>query len=241
MSLSGIGGSAAALRSFQPPSFTSLDSDSSGGITLKELQSSAPKGAASSKSAERAEKLFSAMDTDADGSVTSTEKDAFDARMAENVQAMQFAVQQMAGGAPPPPPSNEQVFAATDADGSGAVSLEEFSDSAAADELSSDQLNELFSLIDSDGSGEISETESSSFLDALQSAAGGPGGPGGPGGAGGPPPGPPPSGSESADSEEDDEDDTALDLLALATNAYSSTEASNDLLSVLTSIFDKAA
>ena len=238
MSLSGIGGGAAALRRFQPPTFTTLDSDSSGGITLEELKSGAPKGASDSKSAERAETLFSAMDSDADGSVTSTEKDAFDARMAENFQAMQFAVQQLAGGAPPPPPSNEQVFATTDADDSGAVILEEFSDSSAAEELSSDQLSELFSLIDSDGSGEISETESNSFLEALQSAAGGPGGPGG---AGGPPPGPPPSGSESADSEEDDEDDTALDLLALATNAYSSTEASSDLLSMLTSIFDKAA
>lgn len=235
MSLSGIGGSAAALRSFQPPSFTTLDSDSSGGITLEELTSGAPKGASDNKSAERAAKLFSAMDSDADGSVTSTEKDAFDARMAESVQAMQFAVQQLAGGAPPPPRSNEQGFAATDADASGAVSLEEFSDSAAAEELSSDQLSELFALIDSDGSGEISETESSSFLDALQAAAGGMGGPRG---AGGPPPGPPPS---SSGGDEDDEDDTALDLLAIAANAYSSTEASSDLLSVLTSIFDKAA
>jgi Ca2+-binding EF-hand superfamily protein len=238
MSLSGIGGSATALRSFQPPSFTTLDSDSSGGITLDELKSGAPKGASDSKSAERAEKLFTAMDTDADGSVTSTEKDAFDARMAENFQAMQFAVQLMAGGAPPPPPSNEEVFAATDADGSGAVSLEEFSDSDAVDDLSSDQLEQLFSLIDSDGSGEISETESSTFLDALRSAAGGPSGPSGPGG---PPPGPPPSGGEVATSNEEDEDDTALDLLKLASNAYTTTETSSDLLSTLTSIFDKAA
>lgn len=238
MSLSGIGGGAAALRSFQPPSFTTLDSDSSGGITLEELKSGAPNGVSGSKSAERAEQLFSAMDADADGSVTSTEKDAFDARMAENVQAMQFAVQQLAGGAPPPPPGNEQVFAATDADDSGAVSLEEFSDSSAAEELSSEQISELFSLIDSNGSGEISETESNSFLEELKSAAGGPGGPGG---AGGPPPGPPPSAAESAESEEDDEDETALDLLALATNAYANTGTSSDLLATLTSIFNKAA
>jgi Ca2+-binding EF-hand superfamily protein len=237
MSLTGIGASAAALRSFQPPTFTKLDSDSSGALTLEELKSGAPKGASDARSTERAEKLFAAMDSDADGSVSSTEKDTFDARIAENIQSMQFTAQQMAGRAPPPPPGNGQVFAATDADRSGAVSLAEFSDSPAAEELSSDQINELFSLIDSDSSGEISETESNTFLEDLQAA----GGPGGPRGAGGPPPGPPPSDAANAETEEEDEDDAALDLLALATSAYSSTETSKDLLSMLTSIFDKAA
>ena len=244
MSIGGVGGGASMMRSFKPPTFESLDSNSSGDITLEELKSAAPGGADDTKSAERAEKLFSAMDADGSGSVSSDEKDAFDTKMKAAREAMQFMTQLMAGGSKPP--SNEDIFAATDADGSGSVSLEEFSSGDAAESLSSDQLSELFATIDSDGDGAITETESSDFLDTLNSAMGGPGGPGGPppgggpGGPGGPPPGgPPPGGSASEESDEDD--DTAINLLTAATNAYASKQKSADLLSTLSSIFDTAA
>ena len=65
----------------------------------------------------------------------------------------------------------------------------------------------------------------------------GPGGPppgGGPGGPGGPPPG-----GKSDEASEDDE--TSINLLTAATNAYASRQKSADLLSTLSSIFEKAA
>jgi Ca2+-binding EF-hand superfamily protein len=248
MSISGVGGGASAfMRPLQPPSFSSIDSNSSGDITLDELKANAPGGASDTKSAERAEKLFAAMDADSNGSVTSDEKDAFDTKLQEQRQQMQFMTQLMAGGGmPPAPPSNEDIFAATDADSSGSVSLEEFSASDAAADMSTDELSELFSTIDADGDGSITETESSDFLDTLKSAMGGgerpmspppPGGPGSPGGPGGPPPG---AESETEESE-DDTDTLALDLLTAAKSAYSSRSSSDDLLATLTKIFDEAA
>lgn len=190
MSISGVGGGAALMRPLQPPSFGSIDSNSSGDITLAELKAGAPGGATDTKSAARAEKLFAAMDADSSGFVSSDEKDAFDSKLAEQRQAMQFMTQLMAGGNRPP--SNEGIFAATDADGSGSVSLEEFSSSDPAEGVSTDELAELFATIDADGDGAITETEASGFLDTLKSAMGdrpmGPP-PGSPGGPGGPPPG----------------------------------------------------
>lgn len=235
MSISGVGsGVSAYMRSFQPPSFSTIDSNSSGDITLDELKAGAPGGASDTKSAERAEQLFSAMDADGNGSVSSDEKDAFDAKLLEQVQSMAFMAQQFGGA--PPPAGNDDIFAATDADGSGSVSLEEFSSSDAADGLSSEALSELFSTIDADGDGAISETESSDFLDSLKSAMGDrPMGP--------PPGGPPPGGEASTDDSEEDDSSTrlALDLLTAARAAYSTTSGSDDLLSTLSKVFDQAA
>lgn len=235
MSIGGVGsGVSAYMRPFQPPSFSSIDSNSSGDITLDELTSTAPGGASDTKSAERAEKLFSAMDTDSNGSVTSEEKDAFDAKLQEQWQAVQFMAQQM-GGAPPAPPDNADIFAATDADSSGGISIEEFSSNDAAEGVSTDELAELFSTIDADGDGSITETESSDFLDSLKSAM--------TDRPMGPPPGGPPPGNEasSEDSEEDDTTTLALDLLTAAKSAYSAQSASSDLFATLTKIFDQAA
>jgi len=238
MSIGGVGGGAAMMRSFKPPTFESLDSNSSGDVTLDELKSAAPGGADNAKSSEQVEKLFAAMDADSSGSVSTDEKDAFDTKMKAAREAMQFMTQMMAGGGKPP--SNVDIFAATDTDGSGGVSLEEFTSSDAAESMSADQLSELFSTIDGDGDGSITETESSDFLDTLKSAmGGGPGGPGGPRGPGGPPPGGPPP-SDAADSSEEG-DDTAITLLTAATTANASKQKSDDLLSTLSSIFDKAA
>jgi Ca2+-binding EF-hand superfamily protein len=244
MSISGVGSGAQFMRSFQPPSFNSIDSDSSGAISLEELKSGAPGGATDSKSAERAAQLFKAMDTDSNGSVSSDEKDAFDSKLEEQRQSMQFMTQLMAGGMQPP--SNDDIFAATDTDGSGSVSLDEFSSSASASDMSTDDISSLFSAIDSDSDGSISSTDSSDFLDAIKSAmTGGPMGGlpsgGGPGGPGGPPPGGPPPDSSSED-DETDSNSLALDLLTAAKSAYSTkTKTSDDLLTTLSKLFDQAA
>ena len=219
---------------YQPPSFASLDTNNDDSLSLDELKAGAP-GGASAASDKRAEALFKAMDADGNGSVSSDEKSAFDAKMKarhhDHSSGLAFLAQQLGGE------SNSDVFKATDTNGDGSVSLDELSNDDAAKGVSPDSLQKLFNLIDANGDGSISRTESSDFLDAVKSAVAqsGPpdGGPGGPG-AGGPPPPPPP-----------DNDDTSgtspSDLLSLAQTAYSSTSKSTDLVGILQSLLQTAA
>ena len=240
MSVSSISGSQAVAQTmrtaFKPPSFSSLDANSDSSLSLEELVSSAPNGASKTQNSQQAEALFKAMDSDSDGSVTSTEKDAFDTQMATQAQAMAFMTQQLSG------PSNADVFSATDTDSDGAVSLDEFGNDEAAGDISSDALQQLFDLIDADGSGSITESESSDFLDAVKTALNDSHGAGGPGGPGGPPPGGPPPGASASRGDEEDEDGTTLNtgLLSMAQNAYKQTQ-QQSLLDQLISIFDSAA
>lgn len=237
---SGIGAQSASQlmrTAFRAPSFASLDTNGDDSLTLDELKLTAPKGASNAQGKDRAEALFSAMDGNGDGSVTSTEKDAFDAQMASQRQTMAFMTQQMAG------PSNADIFAQTDSNGDGSVSIAELGDDKAASSISPEGLQKLFDMIDSNGDGAITETESSTFLDAVKTAlqdtsgsqaTGGPP-PGGPppgGGHGGPPP--------ATDEDEDDTTTTSTSLLATAQNAYKSSQ-QQTLLEQLASIFSAAA
>jgi Ca2+-binding EF-hand superfamily protein len=241
-SLSGAQNVAHARPSRQPPSFEQLDTNADSVLTLDELKTQAPGGAKGAKVASRAEALFKAMDQDGDGSVTSTEKDSFDTQMAAQRQQMQFMTQLLAGGQQPT--DNATVFSQTDTDGDGSVSLAELGNDAGADSIGTDGLQKLFNLIDADGDGAITETESSSFLDAVKSAvtdAMGPPPPtdGPPGGA------PPPDGMSLAQAlsgdDEDDDEDKPFDLLSLAQSAYSASSKQSNILDQLQAIFDGAA
>ena len=239
MSIANVGGGQSVSQmmrtAFRPPSFQSLDSNADSSLSLEELKLGAPKGTQGADANKRAEALFKAMDADGDGSITSTEKDTFDAAMLEQRQSMAFMAQQIAG------PSNADIFAQTDTDGDGAVTIEEFGDDEAASDIGSEQLQKLFDLVDADGDGSITETESSDFLDAIQSAlndsrpANGPP-PGGPPPGGPPPDGPPPGSAET----EEDEDSSTTTLFSMAQNAYKTSQ-QQSLLEQLVSIFDSAA
>lgn len=224
----------------RPPSFNTLDQNADGAVTLDELITGAPGGATDAKASKRAEALFKAMDQDGDGSVTSTEKDSFDTKMAAQRQSMQFMTQMMAGGQQPI--DNDSLFAQTDADGDGSVSLAELGNDDSAKAIGSDGLQKLFAMIDADGDGAISKTESSDFLDSVKSAVmdivGGGGKPDA--AAGGIPDGMSLAKALSDDGEDDDED-KPFDLMSLAQNAYSSTDRGTDLLNQLKAIFDSAA
>lgn len=230
MSISGLGGLPfAAMRgTFQPPSFSSLDTNSDGQITLDELKAGAP-GGASAQGDKRAERLFKAMDTDGNGSISEDEKAAFDQKLQERRAGMAFLAQQLNG------PSDADVFAATDTNGDGSVSFDEFTSDDAAKGVSTDSLKQLFGMIDSNGDGSIDEGESSSFLDAVRSAVadrlGVPPPPDS--GAGGPPPAPSASDTGGAT--------TGADLASLAQNAYSTASSGSDLIDLLQSILQKAA
>jgi Ca2+-binding EF-hand superfamily protein len=239
MSIANVGGGQSVSQmmrtAFRPPSFQSLDSNADSSLSLEELKLGAPKGAQGADANKRAEALFKAMDADGDGSITSTEKDTFDAAMLEQRQSMAFMAQQIAG------PSNADIFAQTDTDGDGAVTIEEFGDDDAASDIGSEQLQKLFDLVDADGDGSITETESSDFLDAIQSALNDSRPPSGPPPGGPPPGGPPPDGPPPGSAEtEEDEDSSTTTLFSMAQNAYKTSQ-QQSLLEQLVSIFDSAA
>lgn len=241
------------MRSFAPPSFSSLDNDSSGGISLEELKSGSPGSVSSAQSDARAEKLFSKMDSDGDGAITGAEKDAFDSEMAQRMSEMRFSTQLIASGGGPEGSSkpsigslSSDIIDALDGNSDSTISLEEFSASDVVSELDTDQVESLFTAMDADGSGSIDESELSSFLESNKPS----GPPMGPGGgkmaAGGPPPPPPSEGiSQSASgSETDDETSSvALGVLSAALSSYasSSSASSNDYWASIMDALDTAA
>ena len=233
MSISSLSGAivgAGSRRAFQPPSFESLDTNNDNSITLDELKAGAP-GGANAASDKRVEALFKKIDADGNGSISADEKTTFDgklqAKRGDHHAGLAFLAQQLGG------PSNADVFAATDSNGDGSVSLGELSDDNAASGVSSDSLQKLFSLIDSNGDGSISKTESSDFLDAVKTAV-----------AGNQPPPPPPGGGEGGGPQpppQQSADSNSTDLLSLAQTAYQTASKSTDLVSILQSLLQTAA
>lgn len=211
--ISALGGmSQGMMRTFAPPSFSSLDSNSDGGMTLEELQSNAPGGVSDAQSQTRAAEMFSRMDSDSDGTVTSAEKDTFDAELQDRMSQMQFSTQMLAStGSADKSGANSlvsDILAALDGNSDGSVSASEFGSSDAVSGLDSSEADQLFSALDSDGSGSVSEDEISSFLEDNM--------PAGPP-AGGPPMGGPPMGaggqSSSSSEESSDSSSTTYDVL----------------------------
>lgn len=148
------------------------------------------------------------------------------------MQATSFMAQQMGGPGAPPPPSPEDMFAATDTDGSGGVSLSEFSKGSDASSISTDDAEALFKMIDTDSDGSITQAETKGFFETMmgdaQKADRGPPPP--PGGK----PGEPPANGN-------DETTTSVSLLTEAAKAYGNTSTKLDLASILASITDEAA
>lgn len=206
--MSAIGGTQA--RAFQPPSFSSLDTNSDDGISLDELKSNAPGGASDA----RAEELFNSLDADGDGSITKEEKDNFDSEIKSRMASVNFEAQLIGGR----PPDAQSIISALDADDDGAVSLEEFSNSEATKNLESDTIEQLFASIDQDGDGLASEEEISSLLEK------------------GPPPGGPPPSAEATSTDEEEEDTATSQLLEMISNAIDAYQSSSTDQDSLTSV-----
>ncbi len=174
----------------KPPSFESVDTDSSGGLSIEEFKAGAPKGADSSKS----EELFKAIDSDSNGSVTKDEQDAFKTKAEQAQQQLQSFLFGLQSGGQSESSSGESeeesdIFAQLDANSDGSVAKDEFlSAFSSGTSSSSDLLSKLFDAIDSSSDGSISKDEQSSFQAALEQR----------GRPSGPPPGPPPSSASQA-------------------------------------------
>jgi len=117
-----------------PPSLSELDSDDDGTITKSEFglsTTSSTSDTTSSTDESKLEELFAKIDSDGDGSLSSTEVADFESAMKEAHGPQ--------GMPPPPPPSDsedssstsdtlQQLLSALDADGSGSVSDSEVTD-----------------------------------------------------------------------------------------------------------------
>lgn len=174
----------------KPPSFESVDTDSSGGLSIEEFKAGAPKGADSSKS----EELFKAIDSDSNGSVTKEEQDAFKSKVEQAQQQLQSFLFGLQAGGQSQNSSGESeeetdIFAQLDANSDGSVAKDEFlSAFSSGTSSSSDLLSKLFDAIDTGSDGSISKDEQSAFQAALEQR----------GRQSGPPPGPPPSSASQA-------------------------------------------
>ena len=174
----------------KPPSFESVDTDSSGGLSIDEFKAGAPKGADTSKS----EELFKAIDSDSNGSVTKEEQDAFKAKVEQAQQQLQSFLFGLQAGGQSQSSSGESeeetdIFAQLDANSDGTVAKDEFlSAFSSGTSSSSDLLSKLFDAIDTSADGSISKDEQSAFQAALEQRSR----------PSGPPPGPPPNSASQA-------------------------------------------
>ncbi len=185
----------------KPPSFDTLDSDSSGSLSLDEFQSGAPKGADSAKTnsartdSAKSEALFKAIDSDSDGSVTKAESDAFKAKAekaGQQLQSFLFGLQSGQTSSDSTTSDETDIFSQIDANSDGSIAKGEFTQAFSTGRSdATGALSDLFDAIDSDSDGSISKGEQTAFQDTLKAA-------------GPPPPPPPPQDASSEDSDDQD-------------------------------------
>lgn len=210
MSIGAVGGGNSMMSSLL---MKALDQDKSGTASLEEFTAAGQSVAAGSfdQSDDALAKAFSALDADQDGALTKDEIAQGLAKFSQDTAGALLGAQEAGGQPPPPPPGGPGgpggqgggFFTEADADGSGSVSLEEFT-AAGPKSASTDEVESLFDEIDQDGDGEISSSEDEAFRSAQ-----------GPQGPGGPPP--PPPGADAGASEDDG--DEASDQLAASLSA----------------------
>jgi hypothetical protein len=145
--------------------------------------------------------LFTKMDSNADGSLSSDELDKGMKDLMPPPSTMDFAQSRGMGGSNG---SQDDLFSKVDTDSDGAVSKDELQ--VLTDKIKSESgqdVSQDFSLLDADGSGSLSQAEFDAGRPQPPAGAQGPQGaqrPGGPGGPGGPPPSGGPGGAGKTES-----------------------------------------
>jgi EF-hand domain pair len=102
MSTIGGVGSWQQPQPYSPPTFSQLDQNSDGSISLAEFEADAPDGSsgsgASAATQNAAEALFNKIDTNGDGSISSSEFSTFQSQMSQQQSAQNFLTQLVASG-----------------------------------------------------------------------------------------------------------------------------------------------
>lgn len=151
--------------------FEETDEDESGTLSLDEFTATLSELGASE---DEISELFATIDEDGDGEISEAENAAFEEEMQANRPPPP-------GGPGGPPPSGAlggsdaaqqiaDLLAASDADSSGTVSLEELAATGEELGLSSDDVESLFSALDSDADGAVDEDETAAFGEAVSAA-----------------------------------------------------------------------
>jgi Ca2+-binding EF-hand superfamily protein len=186
-SVSGSSDGWAQMRSqIQAKLFAKADANNSGGVDKTELNSlfnDIATQAGSTVSSAQTDKLFSSMDSNGDGSLSSNELAQGMQALMQPPSTMDFAQSRGAGdgkpeggGAPPPPPppagaaagasssaSSSTTYDPLDTNQDGTVSLAE----RMAGSSRTDPLQTLLKAMDSDGDGKISSSETDAFSKQL--------------------------------------------------------------------------
>lgn len=208
-SISGVSGSSNAWAAVsaqraqhQAKMFAKVDTDSSGGVDQTELSSMLSDVASKTgASLGDSQELFTKMDSNADGSLSSDELDKGMKDLMPPPSTMDFAQSRGMGGSNG---SQDDLFSKVDTDSDGAVSQDELQ--VLTDKIKSESgqdVSQDFSLLDADGSGSLSQAEFDAGRPQPPAGAQGPQGaqgPGGPGGPGGPPPSGGPGGAGKTES-----------------------------------------
>ena len=192
-SISGVSGSSNAWAAVsaqraqhQAKMFAKVDTDSSGGVDQTELSSMLSDVASKTgASLGDSQELFTKMDSNADGSLSSDELDKGMKDLMPPPSTMDFAQSRGMGGSNG---SQDDLFSKVDTDSDGAVSQDELQ--VLTDKIKSESgqdVSQDFSLLDADGSGSLSQAEFNAGRPQPPAGAQGPQGAQGPGG-------PPPSG-----------------------------------------------
>jgi Ca2+-binding EF-hand superfamily protein len=200
--ISGVSGSSSAWAAVsaqraqhQAKMFAKVDADGSGGVDQAELSTMLSDIAGKTGSSlGDSKELFSKMDSNSDGSLSSDELDqGMKDLMPPPPSTMEFAQSRGMSGSNG---SQDDLFAKVDTDGDGAVSQDELQ--VLTDKIKADTGQEVgqdFSKLDTDGDGKLTQAEFEAGRpqppEGAQSAQGGDGpkgpppagGPGGPGGA----------------------------------------------------------
>ena len=192
-SISGVSGSSNAWAAVsaqraqhQAKMFAKVDTDSSGGVDQTELSSMLSDVASKTgASLGDSQELFTKMDSNADGSLSSDELDKGMKDLMPPPSTMDFAQSRGMGGSNG---SQDDLFSKVDTDSDGAVSQDELQ--VLTDKIKSESgqdVSQDFSLLDADGSGSLSQAEFDAGRPQPPAGAQGPQGAQGPGGPGGPP------------------------------------------------------
>jgi Ca2+-binding EF-hand superfamily protein len=215
----GLGGAGHHHHLRQQQIFDTLDADQSGGIDESEFVGGLTAQNAD-LSEDAAKKIFAAFDSDSDGVLSADEfKTAFQ-RLSSAIKGTLIGAQD--ASAPQQRPSLDDLFASSDADGSGDLSESEFVAGApdGPHKPSEDELKTLFAALDADGNGTVSKDEFKAGLQHRGHADA----------AGAPPPPPqvPAKGNSDGDSNP---------LLALLQNSASSGVSQQDLNTLFATMF----
>lgn len=205
-SISGVSGSSNAWAAVsaqraqhQARMFAKVDTDSSGGVDQTELSSMLSDVASKTgASLGDSQELFTKMDSNADGSLSSDELDKGMKDLMPPPSTMDFAQSRGMGGSNG---SQDDLFSKVDTDSDGAVSQDELQ--VLTDKIKSESgqdVSQDFSLLDADGSGSLSQAEFDAGRPQPPAGAQGPQGAQGPGGPGGPPPSGGPGGAGKTES-----------------------------------------